>query len=119
MTVKDLLDVMVPEKEIFIKPAGRRTYFDGTAGDVPDDLYDAVVLEIAPQVYRDESYNPIKNYYGAWGVWVESIPALDEKIDQFEAAAKVKKTVAQVLERSDLTIIPDELLVDDGEKLER
>lgn len=124
MTVKELLDVISAQKEIFIKPCGRRMYFDGIAEDVPEDLYNAVVTEIVPQVYRDDDYNAIRRYYGAMGVWVIPIPAWNEKADRKAAADKAKKAAEKVRDRmdrmdfSDITPIPDELLtIEDGERV--
>lgn len=88
MTVKELLDVMSDQKEIFIKPNGRRMYFDGIAEDVPEELYDAVVTEIAPQVHRDDGYNAIRKYYGGMGVWVNPIPVWDAIADSKAATQK-------------------------------
>lgn len=91
MTVRELLDVISPRMEIFIKPNGRRLYFEGVADDTPEDLFGAVVTELVPQVYRDDECDAIKKFYGALGVWVNAIPEWDERADREKAAAKQKE----------------------------
>ena len=92
MTVRELLDVISASKEVFIKPPGRRLYFDGIAEDVPESLLDAVVTEIVPQVYRDSDYDAVRKYYGGFGVWVNPIPMWDEWVD---TEARIAKKVCE------------------------
>lgn len=83
MTVKDLLDVISFDKEIFIKPSGRRTYYEGTTKGVPKSLYEAKIIEINPQIYKSD-FDANNRFYAAWGVWVENIFEFDALYDGFE-----------------------------------
>ena len=83
MTVKELLDVVAFDREIFIKPSGRRTYYEGTVKCVPKALYGATVVELVPQIYKNDPNEDRRFYYG-WGVWVENISEFDALYDGME-----------------------------------
>lgn len=83
MTVRELLEVISNNKDIFIKPCGKRIYFDGSTSDVPETLMDAKIIEIAPQIYKNDPDMNRKFYWGL-GVWVESIKEFDVMYDCIE-----------------------------------
>lgn len=83
MTVKELLDVIPFDNEMFIKPSGKRKYYEGTVKDVPKALYEATVVEIVPQIYKNDPDENRRFYYG-WGVWVNNIPEFDALYDGME-----------------------------------
>ena len=72
MIVRDLLDLMVGEKRIFIKPSGRRVYYEGYASDAPESLMDAIVREINPKTVSDEI---------GLGIWIDNIEEWDWMVD--------------------------------------
>ena len=72
MTVRELLDLMVEEKKIFIKPSGRRSYYEGYASDAPESLMDVMVREINPKIESDE---PVL------GIWIDNIEEWDWMAD--------------------------------------
>ena len=63
MTVQELLEFVPSTKRIFIKPSGRRTYYEGTVEDAPESLMDAVVEEISSKPCGDDA--------SELGIWVE------------------------------------------------
>ena len=81
MTVKDLLEVIGFEKEIYIKPSGRRTYYDGTTKKVPKCLMNMTVREIVTEVNYESDERATKRYYGGFGIYVDSDSALDCLVD--------------------------------------
>lgn len=120
MTVRELLDVLAAPMEIFIKPAGRRMYFDGPAEEVPEGLLDAFVQEVSPRVVHDDDPFAIKRYYGFLGIWVEPIAEWDERADREKKTAKRKERADRILNSIDLLDsvppIRDEVFVVDGEE---
>lgn len=83
MTVRELLEVISFDKEIFIKPNGNRMYFDGSTSDVPESLMEAKIIEIVPQIYKADPDKNHKFYWGL-GIWVESIKEFDVMCDCIE-----------------------------------
>ena len=90
MTVADLLEVIeFGERDIFIKPTGRRTYFDGTVATVPECLKQCTIRSLAPQIYPNYTSTPAfgfipdsnRLFRSGFGVWIDHIPELDELVD--------------------------------------
>lgn len=91
MTVADLIEVIeFDDREIFIKPQGRRMYFDGTVAQVPECLKYCTVQSVTPQIYANYTatdafkFIPDSNHLfrSGWGVWINNIPELDELVDR-------------------------------------
>ena len=72
MVVRDLLDLMVGDRKIFIKPSGRRTYYEGYANDAPESLMDAIVIELCPKIINDDPM---------LGIWIDNIEEWDWMVD--------------------------------------
>lgn len=77
MKIRDLLEVIVDEKDIFIKPAGKVLYYEGTAANVPCVLLDATIREISPRGHYNEDRTEPRRITTSIGIWVDNIPELD------------------------------------------
>lgn len=73
MTVRELLDLVTPKKGIFIKPNGRRAYYEGRAGEAPESLMESTVSEVSPALNEDDI--PVI------GIWIDPIPEWDLMVD--------------------------------------
>lgn len=74
----DLLEILAPTTELFIKPAGKKIYFEGTAKEVPHALYNAVVNEVCPRCYYNEDKHSAHRYIAEVGIFVNSLPDLNQ-----------------------------------------
>lgn len=81
ITIRDLLKTISFNKQIFIKPSGNRIYFDGWTDDVPESLMDAIIIEIVPQIYKEDDFLAARKYYWGLGVWVNNIGEWDIMVD--------------------------------------
>lgn len=77
MKVRDLMEVVVNEKDIFIKPSGRPVYYEGTIGNTPCVLLDATIREISPRGYYNEDIAETQRITTSIGIWVDNIEELD------------------------------------------
>lgn len=82
MIIRELCEVISQGKQVFIKPPGRRLYFQGTALEIPDGLLECIVREINPQCFYEDDVHSIKRYRVELGIWVDSIPEWDKKADE-------------------------------------
>ena len=73
MTIRDFLAVTASDKDVFIKPAGRKCYYEGTMNDIPETLKDAEIEEISPRIYANDPEANARFCVG-WGIWVARIP---------------------------------------------
>ena len=88
MTIRELLEVFAPEREIYIKPNGRRVYFDGITEDVPECLMELSVQEILPRIFPTESDRSNYRFYWALAVYVDAVPLLNAIVDAVPDIAK-------------------------------
>ena len=73
MTVRELLELIPHNPEIYIRPSGRKMYYDGHVEDIPETLKDAVVEELCTSIFRnDEGQN--KRFYTGFGFIVARVP---------------------------------------------
>lgn len=85
MTVRDLLEIVSETKMVKIKPNGRRTYYLGSAMEVPEGLMECEVTELAPGM--DDEENLIL------GFWVTADKDWDLLVDCFGKADDVVSAV--------------------------
>lgn len=83
ITLRELASLIPGSREIYIKPGGQRTYYEGLVKNVPESLKRAKVNEIQPKL-NDEG-EPI------FGIWVDPIEIWDAIIDAFPRLSKDAK----------------------------
>ena len=82
MEIKEIHDLINGDKHVFIKPVGRRYYYNGTIGKIPHCMKSLKVLEISPQVYSRD--NQLKPFITGLLLLVEGVEELDILEDNYK-----------------------------------
>ncbi len=93
-TIRQIYDLVSPTHNVFIKPNGRKVYFEGVFEDIPEFLLDVPVTEMSSKVYANDSYEiKVCNFYSCFGFWVEGSFELEQQVEKLQAKNSEKYNI--------------------------